>query len=68
MKSITELIKIKKACENKRKKYPPEDKEYVRLSSAIVSLNSQISEQWDDQYGEAVSGEDGYLGDGVYVN
>ncbi|WP_392339968.1 hypothetical protein [Moritella marina] len=71
MKSITELKTIKKRCEQKRNKFEEDHSEYERLSANIKSLIIQIRDaeeeagcnfSWSD-----VSGDDGYLCDGIYA-
>ncbi|PKG36918.1 hypothetical protein [Psychromonas sp. Urea-02u-13] len=71
MKSIDELIQIKKRCEAKQARFLKDSEEYKIQAKHIRSLNLQIEEaqggwsSWDE-----VSGGDGdnYLGDGVYAN
>lgn len=71
MKSIVELKIIKKRCEQKRDRFEENHSEYKRLSINIESLVIQIRDaeeeagynfNWSD-----VSGDDGYLCDGIYA-
>lgn len=66
MKSLEKLKEIKKKCEMKQKNLNENSAEYLKLTQTIASLDKQIDDEYYDAYGTAVSGEDGYLGDGVY--
>lgn len=66
MKSLNELKEIKTNCEIKRNKFSEDHPEYKRLSQCITSLKKQIEDAYYEAYSEPVSGDDGYLGDGVY--
>jgi hypothetical protein len=69
MKSIEELILIKKRCKEKQGRFSKDSKEYEIQAQHIRSLDQQIEEQsggWTN-WSEVSDGEgDGYLGDGVY--
>ncbi len=71
MKSLDELILIKKRCEAKQARFPKDSEEYKTQANHIRSLNSQIEDArggWSS-WSEVSDGEgDGYLGDGVYAN
>jgi len=71
MKSLNELILIKKHCKAKQARFPEDSEEYKTQAKHIHSLNNQIESArggWSN-WNEVSDGEgDGYLGDGVYAN